>query len=40
VLVVARPDGTRLEVPLVEAYVARVDAEHALVELHTVEGLE
>src|SRR5579871_6392653 len=40
VLVVARPDGTRIEVPLVETYVARVDAEHALVELHTIEGLE
>jgi 16S rRNA processing protein RimM len=40
VLVVARPDGTRLEVPLVAAYVARVDAERGVVELVTVDGLD
>jgi 16S rRNA processing protein RimM len=40
VLVVVRPDGKRIEVPLVEAYVARVDAERGVVELVTVDGLE
>ncbi len=40
VLVVVRPDGKRLEVPMQPAYVAKVDAEHGLVELVTVDGLD
>ena len=39
VLVVERPDGERIEVPLVAAYVARVDAAAGVVEIHTLEGL-
>jgi 16S rRNA processing protein RimM len=40
VLVVVRPDGTKLEVPLVATYVARVDAERGVIELNTVDGLD
>jgi 16S rRNA processing protein RimM len=40
VLVVARANGERLEVPLIDAYVASVDAERGVVELHTIEGLD
>jgi 16S rRNA processing protein RimM len=42
VLVVERPGGRKLEVPLVPAYVARVDvgADHAIVEIATLEGLD
>ncbi len=40
VIVIERAPGKRIEVPLVEAYVARVDAGHGVVELHTVEGLD
>jgi 16S rRNA processing protein RimM len=40
VLVVERAGGKKLEVPLVEAYVSRVDAEKGVVELVTVEGLD
>jgi 16S rRNA processing protein RimM len=32
--------GKRIEVPLVEAYVARVDADRGVVELVTVDGLD
>jgi 16S rRNA processing protein RimM len=40
VLVVERPGGTSLEVPLLDAYVGRVDPERGVVELVTIEGLE
>jgi 16S rRNA processing protein RimM len=40
VLVVERPDGTRVEVPLTEAYVASVDPATGVVEIHTLEGLD
>jgi len=40
VLIVEREGGQRLEVPLVEAYVARIDADCGVVELVTVEGLD
>jgi 16S rRNA processing protein RimM len=40
VLVVAREGGKRIEVPLVEAYVSRVDVEQGVIELVTVEGLD
>jgi 16S rRNA processing protein RimM len=40
VLVVAREGGKRLEVPLVEAYVVRVDVDRGVVELRTLEGLD
>ena len=40
VLVVMRPDGKRLEIPLLDPYVVRVDAEHGVVELGTIEGLD
>jgi 16S rRNA processing protein RimM len=40
VLVVTRPDGSHIEVPLVPAYVARIDTEAGVVELETVDGLE
>jgi 16S rRNA processing protein RimM len=40
VLVVAREGGKRIEVPLVEAYVSRVDVDQGVVELVTLEGLE
>jgi 16S rRNA processing protein RimM len=40
VLVIAREGGKRLEVPLVEAYVSRVDVERGVVELLTLDGLD
>jgi 16S rRNA processing protein RimM len=40
VLVVVRPDGKRMEVPLLAPYVTRVDAEHGVVELGSVDGLD
>jgi 16S rRNA processing protein RimM len=40
VLVVLRPDGKRLEVPMQAAYVDRVDAARGVVELVTVDGLD
>ncbi len=40
VLVVARPDGKKLEVPLIATYVTRVDAERGFVELATLDGLD
>ena len=40
VLIVEREGGKRIEVPLVEAYVTRVDAERGVVELATIDGLE
>jgi 16S rRNA processing protein RimM len=40
VLVVARPDGSRLEVPLLAPYVSRIDAERGTVELGTIDGLD
>jgi 16S rRNA processing protein RimM len=39
VLVIDRGAAGKLEVPLVDAYVASVDVERALVELVTIEGL-
>ena len=39
VLVIDRGVAGSLEVPLVDAYVASVDPERALVELVTIEGL-
>lgn len=39
VLVVDRGEGRELEVPLVDAYVAGVEPEHALVRIVTIEGL-
>ena len=38
-LLVARPDGGRLEVPLLDAYVERVDIATRVVSLRTAEGL-
>lgn len=38
-LVIERPDGARLEVPLVEGYVDEVDAENQIVRLATIEDL-
>jgi 16S rRNA processing protein RimM len=40
VLVVERPDGHAIEVPLTTAYVVRVDVEQAVVELATLDGLD
>ena len=40
VLVIERPGGATLEVPLLEAYVGGVDAERAVVDLVSIEGLE
>jgi 16S rRNA processing protein RimM len=40
VLVVERPGGSTLEVPLLEAYVGRIDADGGVVELVSIEGLE
>jgi 16S rRNA processing protein RimM len=40
VLIVEREGGKRLEVPLVEAYVARIDTDRGVVELVTIEGLD
>jgi 16S rRNA processing protein RimM len=40
VLVIARDGGKRIEVPLVEAYVSRVDVDQGVIELVTVEGLD
>jgi 16S rRNA processing protein RimM len=40
VFVVVRDNGKRLEIPLVEAYIGRVDVERGVVELVTLEGLD
>src|SRR5579871_5579965 len=40
VLVVERPGGATLEVPLLEAYVGGIDTERGVVELVSIDGLE
>ncbi len=40
ILVVERGDGKKLEVPLLDAYVRRVDVAEGVVELVTIDGLE
>jgi 16S rRNA processing protein RimM len=40
VLVVTRTDGSRLEVPILAAYVNRIDAASGIVELATLDGLD
>lgn len=40
VILVDRPGKTRLEVPLTDAYVARVDVKEGVVELVTLDGLD